>query len=164
MQSLNQILKNIRVSARLQIVVGLGMVALIAIALITMSTLGAVKIGGSTERQINDHNAMLADIVPPGATLAPIDLWVMEAKDSLANGDTAGVADAIAQIEPLVAQFRERHQYWQEHADTTEAALFADIADSGDAYLAIREDAPVLTADRIWSRLPLDLTIEVLRP
>ena len=38
------------------------------------------------------------------------------------------------------------------------------LGDRACLALSIREDAPVLTADRIWSRLPLDLTIEVLRP
>jgi methyl-accepting chemotaxis protein len=135
-----QYLKNIRVAIRLPFVVILALAALIAFATGTFLTLGAVKIGGESERQIAAHNTMLADIVPPGASLAPIDLVVMEAKDALNRGDAAEVAADVDAVEELVAVFRERHQYWEANAEGPEAELFAAIREPGVAYIDVLEN------------------------
>jgi methyl-accepting chemotaxis protein len=159
-----QYLKNIRVAIRLPFVVILALVALIAFAIGAFMTLGAVKIGGESERQISEHNTMLADIVAPGASLAPIDLVVMEVKDALNRGDAAAVTAEVGALDGLVATFRERHQYWQEATEGPEAELFAAIREPGLEYLDVLENEflPAATAGDIEAVNAADVRLEAL--
>jgi methyl-accepting chemotaxis protein len=133
-----QYLKNIRVAIRLPFVVVMALVALIVFAVVAMTTLNTVKIGGHYEAEISEHNAVLADILPPPGFLVETDLWVMEMYETLDAGDAAGLAEARANVERLAGDFVTRHDFWQERLeDGSEKDAMADVYTSGLAYVDI---------------------------
>lgn len=136
-----QFLKNVRVAIRLPLVVIMALVALVGFALVAMSTLNTVKIGGPEEAKVSEQNALLADILPPPGYLVETQLAAMQLQVALAVGDDAAVKEDVATIEGLAESFRERMTFWLDALGGTEQeASIRKIGDTGEEYLAALQD------------------------
>jgi methyl-accepting chemotaxis protein len=134
-----QLLKNIRVSIRLPFVVAFALVALIVFALVSMSTLSTVKVGGPKETAITEQNVLLADILPPPAFLIETELAAMELREAAIDGDQVAIDEARTELARAIAAFRDRHDYWQATLDGEQLALITTVRDSGLAFISLIE-------------------------
>lgn len=142
------VLKNIRVAVRLQFVVGLSLAGLVFFALMAMSTLSAVKIGGDSEQAIAEQNVLLADILPPPAYLVETHLATKQLWLGVSRGDNSAIADAKERIEIGAGAFRERHAHWQEALKPEQLDKFNAVQDTGLVYLSTIESEMLPAADR----------------
>lgn len=134
-------LKNIKVAVRLPVVVGLALAALIVFAATSLSTLDAIKIGGSEERAVAEQNILLADILPPPAYLVETQLASMQLADAIVAGDVQVAEESRVTMEQGLTAFRERHDIWQTELEGEELAQITAVRDTGFAFIDAIEDS-----------------------
>jgi methyl-accepting chemotaxis protein len=142
-------LKNIRVAVRLPFVVAVALLGLIGFALMAMSTLNTVKIGGPVEAKVSQQNALLADILPPPGYLVETQVAAKELRAAVEAGDQAAAAAARSSIDTNVAAFHDRIAFWLKTLDgTAQAASVEKVKATGEAYLSTLQNAlvPALAA------------------
>jgi PIN domain nuclease of toxin-antitoxin system len=98
-----------------------------------------------------------------GASIGAVNLSEVVAKLSGDGAPEAQIRLAIAKLELAVRAFDEEQAYAAGMLRKSTRKLGLSFGDRACLALAHLSDATALTADRSWSRLDLDIAIEVIR-
>jgi hypothetical protein len=75
---MQQLLRNVRVATRLPLLVALALAGLVLFALISLSTLNRVRVGGPEEQRVTEQNLLFSDLALPDAYLVAADHAALE--------------------------------------------------------------------------------------
>ena len=98
-----------------------------------------------------------------GASIGAVNLSEVVAKLSAEGAPEAEIRSAIARLELAVRAFDEEQAYAAGMLRGSTRKLGLSFGDHACLALAHLSHATALTADRSWSRLELDVAIEVIR-
>lgn len=107
-------LRNMRISAKLYLVVGCFVVGFMAFSIFAMSTLNTVKIHGPIYADIVEKKDVLADVLPPPEYVLEPYAVVLEASGET---DPSKARDHYTRFEKLKSDYMSRHEYWAKTLD-----------------------------------------------
>ena len=113
---------------------------------------------------INDEpGAVVTSQALPGAKMSALNLSEVVAKLAEVGVTESEIRSALDPLPIDVIPFDATQAFESGlmHTSTRDAGL--SLSDRGCLNLAIRLGIPVLTADRIWERLQLSVTVQVIR-
>ncbi|WP_295543889.1 type II toxin-antitoxin system VapC family toxin [uncultured Thiohalocapsa sp.] len=98
-----------------------------------------------------------------GALITSVNLCEVVQKAQQFGADTTGLDEDLTELGIRIEPFSVRHaliaaELWQ---ITRVSGL--SLADRACLVLAVEQEAPVLTADRVWEALDLPVVVEVIR-
>lgn len=158
-------IKHTGVGRKLWVVVGISLAALVAYALVSMSTVGEIRVGGPLYAEIAENNVLLADVLPPPAYLVEANLVAHRMVSLVDAGDTAGYREARDTFERLTQEYAARHDYWDVHLDdpARRTAMLERSYEPALTFFAVAEEQffPLLDAgDVSGARAVLDTTLQ----
>ncbi|CAA9890527.1 PilT protein domain protein [Candidatus Methylobacter favarea] len=112
----------------------------------------------------SEPGANVVDAVLPEAVISSVNWAEVMQKSLAADVDVKGLRDDLAALGLTVLPFTAEEaeiaaQLWQ---STRQYGL--SLGDRACLALATRLDAPVQTADQVWSMLELPITVHIVRP
>jgi methyl-accepting chemotaxis protein len=102
-------LKNMSLSLRLSLLVGLFMLGFIAFAAMSYDTMNTVKVDGPLYKRVIQGKDAIADVLPPPEYIIESYLTVLQMLD---DPDKATLDKLIKDGEKLRKQYDERHEHW----------------------------------------------------
>jgi methyl-accepting chemotaxis protein len=143
-------LRNIRISARLYVVVGCFIVGFIVFAALAWNTLNTVKIHGPIYNDIAQTKDLVADVLPPPEYVIEPYLIALEAS---AEPDLQQLRGYYDRFEVLKDQYMSKHDYWAQSLPEGELKdlLVKQSYDSAVAFFNVAEKQffpAVLVGDR----------------
>ena len=138
---MQQLLRNVRVATRLPLLVALALAGLVLFALISLSTLNRVRVGGPEEQRVTEQNLLFSDLALPDAYLVAADHAALELEVNLSGGDEVRTAAAIDDLTQSIDLFQQRHDFWKGQIDDTEQLELMRVVEStGMQYIAIVDE------------------------
>jgi methyl-accepting chemotaxis protein len=127
-------MKDVSISVKLYLLVGLSMLALGAFGLTAYSTVRTVMVDGPAYNRIMEGKDLIADVLPPPVYITEARQTLME----LLSAQDSGAREALLKrMAGLSHQFQERSGYWREHlADGELKDALATSGDPASAFFA----------------------------
>lgn len=103
-------LRDLKLTTRLALLVGVFTLAFGAFAYVSFSTLERVRVGGPVYEQISSGKELIADILPPPAYI--IEAYLLSLQLSTEK-DRGAIGAATLRSKALKDEYEERHGHWQ---------------------------------------------------
>ncbi|MGE0878034.1 MAG: methyl-accepting chemotaxis protein [Acidimicrobiia bacterium] len=151
--------RSLSLKAKLPLAIAAACVLFVVFALVAMSTLFTVRVGGPRFASISQNNELLADVLPPPAYLVETHLIVHQMVTSVAQGDAKALESMIAKEKSLHADYTARHDHWGQTLGAGElrTALLENSYDPAKAYFDLVETQliPALQRDDVGAATKL---------
>lgn len=106
-------LAHARITVQIWIAVGSALLGTLLVAVISVTTINAVRIKGTADNRIYSANILLADVLPPPAYIIESRLAVLQ---MTVTSDSAKQAAIDKDLTGLENEFNARSTYWSEHS------------------------------------------------
>jgi len=134
-------MRRIRVNARLNVMSASVMVVMALLCGYVYFTVENIRVGSPVANALNDRSTLLADIMPPPASLLPIDHCI---RNALVATKPEAVQTLLTQYADNVRQYRERITHWRSNIDEHSRDLFTKATTASDKYIEIFESKYLL--------------------
>lgn len=95
--------------------------------------------------------------------ISSVNLSEVMQKAKQFGADTAGLDEDLIELGIRIEPFSVQHALIAADLWQTTRASGLSLADRACLALAVEQDAPVLTADRVWGEITLPAVVEVIR-
>jgi methyl-accepting chemotaxis protein WspA len=102
--------RNLRLAARLLLLVSAFIVVFFAFAFVSWRTLEAVRVNGPVYNEIAEGKDLIADTLPPPAYIIEAQLITLQLADET---ETAQIAPLVERGNALRLEFENRHEFWK---------------------------------------------------
>ncbi len=139
--------KNLKLSVKLTILVGVFLGVFAAFAFVTYQTLETVRVNGPVYRDISAGKDLIADVLPPPEYIIEAQLVALQMADET---DPAQMAALVERGSTLRLEFENRHEHWKRElppgplSDAMNVTAYRPAAEFFD--LRDREFVPALKA------------------
>ena len=100
---------------------------------------------------------------PVSAAISSVNLCEVVQKAQQFGADTTGLDEDLTELGIRIEPFSVQHAMIAAELWQITRASGLSLADRACLALAVEQEAPVLTADRVWKALDLPVVVEVIR-